>query len=93
MALPSIVPEMCGFAYRRFYNRDFVSKYVITKHYHQLMPLSLATYTRKQTMDTYEDKWVSQVKVKVKKGVKPMGNMQIFICPQATPGAMPQAIF
>ncbi|KRY06209.1 hypothetical protein T12_6704 [Trichinella patagoniensis] len=25
---------------------EIVDKYVITKHYHQLMPLSLATYVR-----------------------------------------------
>ncbi|KRX34838.1 hypothetical protein T05_7425, partial [Trichinella murrelli] len=46
--------------YVEIYMNEIVDKYVITKHYHQLMPLSLATYTRKQTMDTYEDKWVSQ---------------------------------
>ncbi|KRX42515.1 hypothetical protein T06_8491 [Trichinella sp. T6] len=41
--------------------KEIVDKYVITKHYHQLMPLSLATNKskkpRKQTMDTYEVKW------------------------------------
>ncbi|KRY38950.1 hypothetical protein T03_1342, partial [Trichinella britovi] len=49
--------------YVEIYMNKIVDKYVITKHYHQLMPLSLATYskkTRQQTMDTYEDKWVSQ---------------------------------
>ncbi|KRX51581.1 hypothetical protein T09_6085, partial [Trichinella sp. T9] len=125
MALPSIAPEICGFAYRRctihhtslivrvairafadtlvlqifsesnyveIYMNEIVDKYVITKHYHQLMPLSFYNFAFhnffiisfcNMTVDTYEDKWVSQ----------PMGNMQIFICPQAMPGAMPQAKF
>ncbi|KRX74355.1 hypothetical protein T06_5857, partial [Trichinella sp. T6] len=49
--------------YVEIYMKEIVDKYVITKHYHQLMPLSLATNKskkpRKQTMDTYEVKWVS----------------------------------
>ncbi|KRZ89958.1 hypothetical protein T08_14749 [Trichinella sp. T8] len=36
--------NLCGFAYHRRTIRNHVDKYVITKHYHQLMPLSLATY-------------------------------------------------
>ncbi|KRZ48194.1 hypothetical protein T02_2495, partial [Trichinella nativa] len=51
--------------YVEIYMKEIVDKYVITKHYHQLMPLSLATNKskkpRKQTMDTYEDKWVSLI--------------------------------
>ncbi|KRZ90313.1 hypothetical protein T08_12415, partial [Trichinella sp. T8] len=30
--------------YVEIYMNEIVDKYVITKHYHQLMPLSLATY-------------------------------------------------
>ncbi|KRZ95247.1 hypothetical protein T08_5265 [Trichinella sp. T8] len=43
MALSSITPEICVTSLIAII-RNHVDKYVITKHYYQLMPLSLATY-------------------------------------------------
>ncbi|KRZ48579.1 hypothetical protein T02_16183 [Trichinella nativa] len=43
MALPSIGPEICVVSFiTEIHNH--VDKYVITKHYYQLVPLSLVTY-------------------------------------------------
>ncbi|KRX64946.1 hypothetical protein T09_8616 [Trichinella sp. T9] len=69
--------------------RNHVDKYVITKHYHQLMPLSLVTYF-----------WIQIVKGMAKlsqpqalpSGYAP-GQIKICICLQAIPQAIYSTIF
>ncbi|KRX51425.1 hypothetical protein T09_6314 [Trichinella sp. T9] len=72
--------------------RNHVDKYVITKHYYQLMPLSLATYDFSVTLS---------LKRKGSYGVKPQalpsgyarGQIKICIFPQAIPQAIYSTIF
>ncbi|KRY20611.1 hypothetical protein T12_11990 [Trichinella patagoniensis] len=77
--------NLCGFAYRIFVEyyvssiftaiRNHVDKYVITKHYYQLMPLSLATYIKRQ----------GSYGVKISITVKVEGNprRRLRLCPRA----------
>ncbi|KRY49434.1 hypothetical protein T03_12090 [Trichinella britovi] len=79
--------------------RNHVDKYVITKHYYQLMPLSLATLsTSKKTrklwvmnimnINHYEDKQPQALP----SGYAP-GQIKICICLQAIPQAIYSTIF
>ncbi|KRY55639.1 hypothetical protein T03_15797 [Trichinella britovi] len=76
------------------YIRNHVDKYVITKHYHQLMPLSLATYC-------FLDLSVNLRQRQGSYGVKPQalpsgyarGQIKICIFPQAIPQAIYSTIF
>ncbi|KRZ81845.1 hypothetical protein T08_5301 [Trichinella sp. T8] len=65
--------------YVEIYMNEIVDKYVITKHYHQLMPLSLATYFKIFHLSLVLDcitNYVNSVKCKSKHGSRlwPMGN-------------------
>ncbi|KRZ95547.1 hypothetical protein T08_10944 [Trichinella sp. T8] len=70
--------------------RNHVDKYVITKHYHQLMPLSLATSGFRESVKGIMAK-LSQPQA-LPSGYAP-GQIKICICLQAIPQAIYSTIF
>ncbi|KRY54835.1 hypothetical protein T03_16347 [Trichinella britovi] len=76
--------------------RNHVDKYVITKHYYQLMPLSLATYARIHFSSGFREA-VKGNMAKVKPQALPSGyapgQIKICICLQAIPQAIYSTIF
>ncbi|KRX64970.1 hypothetical protein T09_13600 [Trichinella sp. T9] len=73
-----------------FVIRNHVDKYVITKHYHQLMPLSLATSGFRESVKGIMAK-LSQPQA-LPSGYAP-GQIKICICLQAIPQAIYSTIF
>ncbi|KRZ95367.1 hypothetical protein T08_7876 [Trichinella sp. T8] len=71
--------------------RNHVDKYIITKHYYQLMPLSLATFQCKSKSKKTRKLWGKSAPG-IASGYAP-GQIKICIFPQATPKAFYCTIF